>query len=232
MTFRPTLVLFAACSCFSAHAASSAGLTVVGSILPSACALTLGGAATSVADFGTLAKSTVMAYPTLGGNSYMPPTKTVALNILCDAALPIALQWTDAKAATKGVIGSTDAFYFGLGLAATSNAKIGAYSIDFSQLRVSTSAAGAFPSVPQGFLKRTVGSTGSWTPVTGSPDTVLFNPSYTLAFRVGGSETTPPPITAVTGNLVIQPFLLKAVVDPATTEIKLDGAATLNILYL
>lgn len=231
MSFRNIRVLAGLAYLSSAaqvHAASTADLTVVGSVVPIACAVSLGG--NGIVNYSTLAKSTVQGYVAVGTAAYTLPAKNVPLTVTCDSALPIALQWTDNRPGTKPAIDTRDSFYFGLGLTAA-NAQIGAYSIGYTALRVNfNNASTAVP--PGANLVRPINTTAAWTQANLVGENTLFTPAKLLTFASTSLLTVPTPIAAISGSIAIQPYLSKTLIDAMTTEIKLDGAATLTLIYL
>ena len=210
------------------HAASTADLTVVGSVVPIACAVTLGG--NGIVDYSTLAKSTVQAYVAVGTTAYTLPPKNVPLTVTCDSALPIALQWTDNRPGTKPAIDARDSFYFGLGLTAA-NAQIGAYSIGYTALRVNFNSS-ATAVQPGANLVRPINALTPWTQANLVGENTLFTPAKQLTFAATSLLSVPTPLSAISGSIAIQPYLSKTLIDAMTTEIKLDGAATLTLIYL
>jgi hypothetical protein len=208
------------------QAASTATLTIIGKVEPSSCTLTLTGGGS--VDFLSMSMVVLHTYEKRNAVAFVLPPKTVPLVVSCPAPTAIALNLVDNEAASKPVIDTNDAYYYGLGLAGTS--KVGAYSVNFSNLRIGVSG---IPGVPQGFLTRAATlATGAWTATATATASTLFNPAASLGFRVGGTETSPSALTSITGTLQITPLLLIATAEASLATYSLAGSATLSLLYI
>jgi hypothetical protein len=208
------------------QAASTATLVVIGKVEPSSCTLTLTGGGS--VDFQTMSMVLLHSYEKRNGVAFVVPSKTVPLVVTCPAPTAIALNLVDNEASSKATIDTNDAYYYGLGLAGTK--QVGAYSVNFSNLRI---GASGIPGVPQGFLTRAAtDTTGGWTPTATTSASSLFNPATSLGFRVGGAETSPSALTSISGTLQITPLLLVTTAEASVATYNLAGSATLSLLYI
>lgn len=74
-------------------------------------------------------------------------------------------------------------------------------------------------------------TTGAWTTATGDSAS-LFSGVNSTGFKLAASDTAPPALAKITGNLTINALVNKALVDSATSAITLDGNSTVNVDYL
>jgi len=202
------------------QAATTATLTVTGTVSPPTCDVSI---PSSALDLGVMPSFRVASYPLKDNVAYTVPARSVALTITCDGALPFALNFSDNKVAGKPVIGADTAYYYGLGT-------IGAYSLKFTDLTVIDSASAT--KKPAGYLYRAKASVGAWSIASTVPDSTLFKPDNYLGFRAAGNETTPSALRGISGTLSVQPYLMKTLVDGIATDIKLDGSATITLQYV
>lgn len=205
--------------------AASANMTVIGTISPEACAITLG--SSGAVDFGTLPAGTVKAYSAYAGY-YVMPAKNISLDVTCGAPTAVSLSWADNRSSSKPAIDGSDASRFGLGVNGSTN--IGAYAVNYSALQVAATTA-ATPAAPAGALVRARNTTGAWTTATGDSAS-LFSGVNSTGFKLAASDTAPPALAKITGNLTINALVNKALVDSATSAITLDGNSTVNVDYL
>lgn len=199
----------------SAFAGNTADLTVTGVIAPVACTPSFVGGGT--VDYGKISareldptKDTVLA------------EKHMSYVISCDAPVAMATRWTDARAATKG--GSTYGFDFGLGEAA--GKKIGAFKLseDNYSLKADGSAASLMVSKDGGKTWADKGVNRDFkTP--GSQQLAAYS-SYFLPGK------TPKPFKTVSGTVNITALIAPSANLDLSEEIKLDGLATMEVVYL
>lgn len=208
--------------------AASANLTVTGTIIPEACAVTLGNG--GVADFGNLSSATVKSSNvSTGVNSlYVAPPKSISLNVVCSAPTAIALNWTDNRASSRVALNADDNLRFGLGV--SNGANVGTYQLGFAALQVA-GAIGGTPATPAGHLTRAKNTTGAWTVPTGAAS-VYFTPTTAVGFKLASGDATPPAIAQVSGNVSVEAWFSKTLVDSATSAITIDGSATVALEYI
>ena len=218
-----TSLLLASACC---QAASTANLTVTGKVEPSSCSLTLGG--NGAVDFLAMNMVTLHGYEKRNALAFVVPSKTVSLTVTCLTATAVALNLVDNAAASKPAIDTNDAYYYGLGLNGTS--KVGAYSVNFSSLRV---GSGGIAGSPLGYLTRPITDTaGVWTVTSTASASTLFSEDYSLGFRLGGAESSPAALTSISGTLQITPLILITTAEAALATYNLAGSATLSLLYI
>ena len=218
-----TSLLLASACC---QAASTAALTVTGKVEPSSCSLTLTGGGS--VDFLTMNMVTLHGYEKRNAVAFVVPSKTVPLVVTCLTATAVALNLVDNAAASKPAIDTNDAYYYGLGLNGTK--QIGAYSVNFSNLRV---GSGGIAGSPLGYLTRPVtDTTGSWTVTSTAAASTMFSTDTSVGFRLGGAETSPAALTAISGTLQITPLILITTAEAALAAYNLAGSATLSLLYI
>ena len=206
--------------------AASAGLTVIGTVTPEACGITL--AAGGAVDFGALSSATVKGYPVIAGNSYRMPDKPIALEVTCAAPTAVAINWTDNRAASRLPVNGDDAVRAGLGVSGSSN--IGAYQVSFGVAQV-TPTTGGTAAAAAGVLVRAKNTTGAWTASSGL-NGGFFMPTLATGFKQVAADTAPPALVKLTANLLVQAFVSKTLIDSATTAVTLDGSSTFNLEYI
>ncbi|MBN9410952.1 MAG: DUF1120 domain-containing protein [Burkholderiales bacterium] len=217
--------------------APSATLTVGGTVTAPICSLALagGGAAT----FGTITRpltgwTTISTAPA----RYQAPAskkQTVALNVSCPAPTKMALAMQDNRSASVVAPASAVA-NFGLGTYTPAGGgtatNIGNFFVDYTGLQITptvggTAAAPAVKLVTAG----TATSSSTWAAATGVLASYLPT-SQSLGFAATAGATTPDSLASIAGNLVVNVELSKATVDAATSDITLDGNATITLVGL
>jgi type 1 fimbria pilin len=210
MQFKPKFAAIALpllASCFNVHAAPSAEVKVIGTLVPPACTFTLDGK--NVFDYGQVVPAD--AEKDLG-------EKTMPFSIVCEAPTKVAIHPIDQRAGSvKPGMGLAS---FGLGKVNDKN--IGQYTLSMTK-PVDTSA-GALTTV----LSKS-GPSGPW-----SKSEKLEAGSMSLtSWGKGGDPKGTIPIVSLQGELVVSALVYrKAELPPLTEEIKLDGLATLEIVYI
>jgi hypothetical protein len=216
--------------------APSATLSVGGTVTAPVCSLTLagGGAAT----FGTVGRP-LTGWTTLSTTParYAVPNskkQTVALTVSCPAPTKMALAMQDNRAATV-VAPANSVANFGLGTytpAGGTAVNIGNFYVDYTGLQVSSTVGGTAAAPAAKLLTAgTATSASTWTAATGTLATYLPT-SQSLGFAATAGATTPDSLASIAGNLVIAVELSKATVDNATSDITLDGNATITLVGL
>jgi len=189
----------------SAFAASSTDLSVVGTIMPSACAPSLSNG--GVVDYGKIsAKDLNQSTNTPLGE------KTLQLTVTCDAITPFALSLTDNRPDTAT---DTDPETFGLGLTDSSE-KLGRYEMFFRNPVADTSLRALY-SANQGGTWNFFGANES----AQKTDWIAF-----------GENRAPLPLQTVTVDLAISTEIAPSGSLTLTSEVKMDGSATLQMEYL
>ena len=150
------------------------------------------------------------------------PARPLVVNVACDAPAIFALRLQDNRQGSA--IGPSDETTYGLGFDAQQQ-KIGRYRLIFDPQRTT---ADSFPQ-----LYRTDSPTGAlpWSSASASPQAI--GASRFLGFSAtAGSTSGPEPIQQLSATTS-----LEAVIAPLSTldlgsEVRLDGAATLELNYL
>ncbi|MFJ7316650.1 DUF1120 domain-containing protein [Pseudomonas sp. NPDC098747] len=189
----------------AAIAANSVDLRVTGTITPAACDITLVG---GDVDFGSLSGSD------LSSTSDTPLTPIVRnLNILCTGATQVGITAIDNRAGTNA------SHAYGLGVDSASE-KIGGYAIDFKATTTDGSA---------GQLTRSNDSGATWTRMSSG----FIEPSPTQIWSWAATGTNAPiPVTSVNQEFEIDASIAATNTLDTSTEITLDGSATIELVYL
>ncbi len=193
-------------------AASSVDLSVTGTLTPSACtpALSNGG----VVDHGKISVQDLDRLTT------QLPDATLTLTINCDATALIAIKAMDNRSGTAAPdwTGPSPVSYFGLGLA-SGGEKIGGY-------RLGTSNATA-DGVARAVIESTDGQT--WFETWSSS----WQPNWMRTVNGGSTQLPAPlPLQAFKADLLISTYIAPKSFLPITEDIRIDGSATLDIVYL
>ncbi|MBS3046407.1 DUF1120 domain-containing protein [Enterobacter mori] len=216
----------------SALAATTADITVTGTIKPTACNLSLNGASDASVDYGVIA-------PSILSDSAITPlsVKTVPLKVICDAATTVAINAIDNKAATNPITGAVNASDAGeestlqaamlYGLGNNGSGNIGAYSLamDYKSAKVDGVTAYLAGSQDAGakWYKSVYGVIGK-----GSNGSATF---WRTWVATAASET---PMTGTTfeANLLVKAFIDKKSNLNLSGDVALNGSATVEIRYL
>ena len=212
-----------------ASAATTAELTISGTIEPPACNLTVTGSI----DFGTRPTSSLTNQPLFEGpfgSAYQLNAPTYpAITVDCEGPRAFALTITDNKASSVAPMDNYDALYqMGLGNAAN-GARIGAWSTYLHTVTV-TSTVGGPATSPTGFFSQPIGATGPWTLIPGSGFNWELGNQY--AVQAAADQTSPPSLTGLTGSLSVFGRIDKAFLDNMTATTLIDGSVTVTLLYL
>lgn len=212
----------------SAYAATSAELTVTGTIVAPACNILL--SSDGKADFGDIARGTLSATATTGIGS-----RAITAEVTCDALTAIAIKTVDNRPTLKPTgnmnvkfehIGANfasvaTANIFGLGQ--SSNMKpIGGYAIRVGKITVDSLV------LPNIGLSST-GLASSWRDqgelalMSQTNPFLMASASSSMVYANGETFSFPMDVAAsidLTGNI------------PGTEDVSLDGNATLEVIYL
>lgn len=188
-----------------ANAASSVDLSVIGKITPAACTpqLSNGG----VVDYGKISVKDLV-------NGLNPmPVVAIQLTVACDAATFFAVKSTDNR---KDTSADNSHSSFGLGLG-ENNQKLGLYNLTMENALADGAAAQMVESVD--------GST--WFPVSASQ---IWQPDWMRTANAPGPDYAPIAMQTFTADVVVATKVRKP--DVITSEMRLDGSATLVVFYL
>lgn len=189
--------------------AATADLSVVGTVVPGSCTLSLSNS--GVVDLGAIDLATLNQASTTD-----LPTESVTVDIVCSAAGKFATMATENRPGTAYTAGDQ---YFGLGLTANSE-KIGHYEIAVDSATADTVAATAIAStnvttwaIPAGGVKVQHGAGSKYT-------------------AVGTAAAGPSTVTEASWVLTITPTIAPRDELLLTGPQMVDGNMTLDIVYL
>ena len=198
----------------TAHAASTAELTVKGLITPMACTplLSSGG----LVDFGKISRNDLNLT-----NGTRLPHKYLTLTVNCNAAGRFALRMRDNRDGTAHV--NSEIFY-GLGRDSAGN-KIGVYSVSFDPKQtVVDDLAVAYG---------TESTTGGLAWRTSNLNPIDVGSRSLLGFTdVAGSMAGPSAIRTLTSTLKLEATINARQNLDLSVETPMDGSATLEVVYL
>lgn len=199
----------------SAQASQSADLAVKGMIRPSACNIVLSG--NGQVDYGLISSFEVVRQP---GVVTALGTRNVTLSITCDVATRIGVKFIDNRAGTHDLISTIPNFGFGLGLAG--DRKIGAYTIGLSSPSTGDKGSNTF------LISADEGKT--W---TDKGARMLRNDGVVLLSWAEPGSKAPEAYRTISQPLRIDTYLAKpSDLPPLDAAIKLDGSATVALVYL
>ncbi|OAJ46765.1 DUF1120 domain-containing protein [Pseudomonas marginalis] len=194
--------------------AASRELQLRATFAPTACELSLSGG--GVVDFGRISRNDLNS-----GQSTRLPSKSLMLNLGCDAPTRFALRMQDNRDGSATV---NSEIYYGLGLDQSAN-RIGLYSLVFDPTDAS---ADSFPR-----LYRTDSTTAgvAWSLSNASPLPVGAN-SYLGFSPIGGSQAGPVAIQHLSSRVTVEAVIAPTNTLDLSSDVVLDGSATLEIIYL
>ncbi|UVJ45133.1 DUF1120 domain-containing protein [Pseudomonas sp. LS1212] len=195
-----------------ALAQSATDLTVTGTITPAACAPMLSGGGEF--NFGMIAAQDLDQEAI---TNFISPARQ--LSVACSAPTRFALRAVDGRAGTQPTVTIDN---FGLGLSGVE--RIGEY-----KLRTTGYAADGSAAIDV-LESRDAGS--SWLKAP-SDESYLFNtngPNLTAVGGIGANE--PSAIEVLTTDLAVSMAITAAKNLTLTDEVTIDGAATLEVVYL
>ncbi|CNK99692.1 Protein of uncharacterised function (DUF1120) [Yersinia mollaretii] len=217
----------------AAQAATTADISVGGTVKPTSCTLTMNGATDAVVDYGIIGPNTLSA------DAYTPlAVKTLPLRIECDAATSLAVNAIDNKGSTNTLTGNVDTtaanglnsssdYLFGLG--SNGSGGIGAYSIALepASLKVDGNAASlAYSSTNGTSWKHYGGANGTFG--KGSRGTV----PYWVTWVANSTSSVPMVGSTFEGNLKVMAVIDKKSNLDIQNDVTLNGSATVEIHYL
>lgn len=188
-------------------AASSIDLTVKGLITPSACSPSLSSG--GIIDHGKIAAKDLKP-----DNWTLLGDHTLQLAITCEAPTLLALKGTDNQGNAHDPMNT-----YGLGL--VSGKKLGGYTLSLSNPMADGAAISVIESSDNGLTWRENFPGDAW-PV-----------SYLASF--GGRSTgnwAPTPVQQVTAEIMVQTLIAPTAGMDLTTEVPINGSATVEVMYL
>lgn len=213
------------------QAQTSAELKITGTITPPACTITLGKGGT--ADFGSF------SYNTLKANGTKLAEQLVDLVVACEGPARVGLSLVDNRASSKIAKADVDAaewassattvgdpYVYGLGTVTTTDnkqVKVGGAMFGFK---------GGVVTVDGTASSNVIYSTDKSTWANDATLRQYLSPSLTYSFVKGATGTTPVAIQNVQGTLSVVSTINKNSLLPAGQSIKLDGSATISLVYL
>ncbi len=220
------LVASAMLAALSGSAAFAADLAINGFIEPSACTITLGDGGVVTYHYSS---SEVMQMR-VAYDAYAAPTRQILMSVRCNAPAYVSISLEDNRSDSKfEVHDSQDPVGYGLGFGSLGQ-KIGQFRVDLTKLVGSSTTAGALKPPQQVFMKPLVNTRDWWTSSTVITPSV-FLPGYKIAFDFDGLAMGPSPASRIEGNLGIDTYFNKALVDRLDETLRLDGLATFHLHY-
>lgn len=214
------------------QAATTADISVTGTIKPTACSLTLNGTSDATVDYGVIAPGILLT-------SAITPlsVKTVPLKIECDAATTVAVNAIDNKATTNAItvaVNASDAAetttfeaarLYGLG--ANGSGKIGGYSLALDPNSAKVNGVDAYIAGSRNsgasWEKSAYGALGKG---SNGPDI------YWRTWVTNNTSVAPLTGTLFEANLLVKAFIDKKTNLNLTGDVALNGSATVEIRYL
>ncbi|MBK3509229.1 DUF1120 domain-containing protein [Pseudomonas sp. LF135] len=195
-------------------AGSSVELSVDGLITPMACTPTL--SAAGLVDFGKISQQDLNL--TTGTRL---PLKSLNLTVTCNGAARYALRMRDNRDGTAHV---NSEIYYGLGLDGSGN-KVGVYSVKFDPKQT---VADAVP-----YLYGTESTTGGVAWRTSNRNPIDIGANSLLGFTdLEGSTAGPSGIQTLNSTLTLEAVINAKQNLDLSSDIRMDGSATLEVTYL
>lgn len=190
--------------------AQSADLTITGKILPGACVVDLGNG--GIADFGDIRANALET-----DTSTMLDAVDLTISVTCDSGARFALQGVDNTDDTSYV-----AFRYGLGRTAEDE-KIGSATIGLKGISIDSK---------NGYATTSYDGGASWSnSVTGNPAPIPTDGMVGFAAEQGVT-TGPTDIEALQGTLEVKAFIAPTSGMTITSDVPINGSATINLMYL
>ncbi|WP_413508131.1 DUF1120 domain-containing protein [Serratia proteamaculans] len=228
-----TLATITLISNSSAFATDSVDLSVGGTIAPASCTPTLSSGGTF--DYGDIKADTLKT-----GDYTILPEKGLDLSITCDSKAKIALRgMSGRKGSVAGpaedssgvaMLGGTVKIpgmgtipVIGLGL--DGSTKIGGYSVIISDATIDGQVADIINRSSQSSIYP------SWSTTNNTSEIMSTQPDLRISWAAKG-ETNPVSFKTMVARVVIKPYINVSSSLNLTKPIKLDGLATLELMYL
>jgi type 1 fimbria pilin len=190
--------------------AQSADLTIIGTILPGACNITLG--SNGVADYGDLRSSSLSQT----GSTELE-AKELSVTVSCDSAVRFAMQGVDNTGDSSFVTGR-----YGLGRT-DDDERIGSAKIGLTAVNVDDA---------NGFATTTYNQGETWSE-SAVPNPAPIPRDGMIGFATTQGVTTgPAAVKSMRGTLVVQAFIAPTDGMTLTSEVPIRGNATINVMYL
>lgn len=215
---KTLLICLAACTgliqLLPAHAASTVDLSVNGLITPTSCTPNL--SANGKVEFGKISQQDLNV--TTGTRL---PVKSLNLTVICEGVVRYALRMHDNRDGTAHV---NSEIYYGLGLDNSGN-KIGVYSVSLDPKQTVADTVGE--------IYGTESTTGGLAWRTANRNPIDLGAKSLLGFTdIAGSTAGPSAIQSLTSALTLEAVINATQNLDLTTDIVLDGSATLEVVYL
>ncbi|MGC6368873.1 DUF1120 domain-containing protein [Pseudomonas sp. K2I15] len=198
----------------SALAASTVDLTITGLITPAACTPLLSSA--GLIDYGKISQQDLNA-----DRSTRLPVRNLQLTVGCDGASRYALRMRDNRDGSAMV---NSEIYYGLGLDSSGN-RIGLYSMSFDPLQTVVDSLG------QAYGTESTTGGVAWRTANTRPIDIGAN-SYLGFTDLEGSTAGPSAIQNLSSTVKIEALINAKQNLDLSTEVPLDGSATLEVVYL
>ncbi|WP_404994473.1 DUF1120 domain-containing protein [Cupriavidus pauculus] len=216
------LLTMLATACSGAFAAESADLSVKGVIRPSACSIALSNNGT--VDYGTISAKSLSATDVT-----KLPDREVTMTINCDAATKVGFLVTDNRAGTESyIVNAVDPdanLAPPLGLGAVDGKNLGGYGI---KALVADATADGAP--VGGLVTERQGEQGNFAPLSEYGNYVVTIWPVSWSDTDGG---TPHAYKTISQVLRIVGALNSTAKLPSlTSNVELDGSATISVVYL
>lgn len=197
-----------------AFCASSVELAVAGLITPAACTPVL--SSNGVVDFGKISQQDLNQ-----DRGTRLPSRDLELTLSCNGPVRVALRMRDNRDGTATV---NSEIYYGLNLDPSGN-RIGLYSVIFDPARTQVDGI----SEVYGTESTTNGM--AWRSANRNPIDIGAR-SYLGFTDIGGSTAGPAAFTSLNSTLKLEAVLNAKQNLDLSTEVALDGSATLEVIYL
>ncbi|KFC76668.1 DUF1120 domain-containing protein [Buttiauxella agrestis] len=233
MKLKTFALAITACTVYSAMAADTADVHVIGSISPAACTPTISGGGTI--DYGNIKASSLKAddYTVLD-------VKTLDIAITCSAPTVVGIHAINGRPNTLAgggqssvtgqsqqspvvLLGMPTTYAVGLGL--DGSTPIGGYAgkLDTSSVLLDGVAV-------EGLNATSTDGSGTWSKYSKG---VLYTPFGFDLFSWGASgSSVPVAFTNMTGKLSVQAYINKSSELQLSKTINLDGLTTIELVYL
>ena len=215
---KKSLIFLVACTglvnLLPAHAASTVDLNVNGVITPASCTPSL--SANGRVDLGKIAQQDLNL--TTGTRL---PLKSLGLTVICNGPVRYALRMRDNRDGSAHV---NSEIYYGLGFDNSAN-KIGVYSLAFDPKQTAMDAVAE--------VYGTESTTGGLAWRTANRNPIDVGAKSLLGFTdTAGSTAGPSAIQNLSSTLTLETVINAKQNLDLSTDIVMDGSATLEVVYL
>ncbi|PMX11324.1 MULTISPECIES: DUF1120 domain-containing protein [Pseudomonas] len=198
----------------TAQAASTVDLRVTGLITPMACTPVFSGG--GLVEFGKISQQDLNQ-----ATGTRLPLKSLTLTVSCNAPGRYALRMRDNREGSAHV---NSEIYYGLGYDNSGN-KVGVYSLKFDPKQTVASP------LPQVFGTESTTGGAAWRTANQNP--IDIGARSLLGFTdIEGSTDGPAAIQTLTSTLTLEAVINAKQNLDLSTDIPLDGSATLEVVYL